>query len=567
MAEATDTEQIVTVCIGQCGNQIGFAFLDALASFYGLSKARSSSTSPSNAPPAISGAVSRFFRETPQLQMKTRPKLEQNGHPVEGTSTDGAKPPMKSPRQRSKGATEGMNSKSHPTKHGMGEPSIASGRASQKGSLVLSDGDTPKASASQSRKQQAPLRAIPFTARAIVIDTEAKVLKTISEKASRSKTWQYAEYNLQCSAKTGAANNWAFGYYGHGPGTYENVSTALRSEVNRCTNFQGFLVIQSLAGGTGSGLGSFVTERMREDFPDARIVNVVVWPFRTGEVIVQNYNIIFTISSLYKVSDALLVLRNDDLHQICSKRLGLDTVSLDDMNHVVAYMLLNMFHTTIRRTVSAVGRIDASSRKTPSQTEVAPHYKECTTVFQALVAHLCQHRAFKLVTLRYTPQVPSKAIPFSVFTWPSLLKHLSQMQLTDVPIDENLNWDPPTAVARSSPSGAQLCVAQILILRGLPQSESVDMVDFSTKFCSPQSVEHPLQIWSARDSISYEKSALLLSNSKAFLPDMTRICDRVHTMYYHQAYVHHYVRFGMSKQAIEAAIVFYEKVMTAYKLL
>ena len=55
----------------------------------------------------------------------------------------------------------------------------------------------------------------------------------------------------------------------------------------------------------------------------AFMVNQVVWPYRTGEVIVQNYNAVLTLSHLYQTADAIVVMENDELHKICSQLLGI----------------------------------------------------------------------------------------------------------------------------------------------------------------------------------------------------------------------------------------------------
>ena len=47
----------------------------------------------------------------------------------------------------------------------------------------------------------------------------------------------------------------------------------LRAEVDMCEGFAGFLVLMSVAGGTGSGLGTRITETLREHFPHAFIIN------------------------------------------------------------------------------------------------------------------------------------------------------------------------------------------------------------------------------------------------------------------------------------------------------
>ena len=95
----------------------------------------------------------------------------------------------------------------------------------------------------------------------------------------------------------------------------------------------------SVAGGTGSGVGAYLTRCIRNTFPNAFVLNQVVWPYCTGEVIVQNYNTLLTMSHLYQSSDALLVMNNDSLQEICSKRLHIKQVMFEDLNKVIANAL------------------------------------------------------------------------------------------------------------------------------------------------------------------------------------------------------------------------------------
>ena len=54
-----------------------------------------------------------------------------------------------------------------------------------------------------------------------------------------------------------------------------------------CDRLGGLMLLQSLAGGTGSGVGTYLTEKLRDDYPHANLLNHTVWPYESGEVIVQ----------------------------------------------------------------------------------------------------------------------------------------------------------------------------------------------------------------------------------------------------------------------------------------
>jgi len=42
-------------------------------------------------------------------------------------------------------------------------------------------------------------------------------------------------------------------------------------------------MIHSVGGGTGSGFGSKIMEKFREEFEGSDLINVVVWPHPKGE--------------------------------------------------------------------------------------------------------------------------------------------------------------------------------------------------------------------------------------------------------------------------------------------
>ena len=100
--------------------------------------------------------------------------------------------------------------------------------------------------------------------------------------------------------------------------------------------FQGFHVLKSLAGGTGSGLGAHLIERMRDDHPKSVILNTAIWPYSTGEVILQNYNVLLTLASSLEYASGILPLYNDDVLSTCRHLLKQNRPSYKLMNTVIA---------------------------------------------------------------------------------------------------------------------------------------------------------------------------------------------------------------------------------------
>lgn len=70
--------------------------------------------------------------------------------------------------------------------------------------------------------------------------------------------------------QSGAGNNWAKGHYTEGPELVDSILD-VRKEAGSCDCLQGFQLVQSLGGGTGSGMGTLLISEIRE-YPD-RIIN------------------------------------------------------------------------------------------------------------------------------------------------------------------------------------------------------------------------------------------------------------------------------------------------------
>jgi len=77
----------------------------------------------------------------------------------------------------------------------------------------------------------------------------------------------------------------------------------VRRQTEACDHLGGFLLMQSMAGGTGAGLGAYVASALRDDYPSAALLNHCIWPYESGEVIVQCYNTLLTLAALLDVSD------------------------------------------------------------------------------------------------------------------------------------------------------------------------------------------------------------------------------------------------------------------------
>ena len=65
-----------------------------------------------------------------------------------------------------------------------------------------------------------------------------------------------------------AGNNWAKGHYTEGAELIDTVLDLVRREAEACDCLQGFGILHSLGGGTGSGMGTLLIDKIKEEYCD-----------------------------------------------------------------------------------------------------------------------------------------------------------------------------------------------------------------------------------------------------------------------------------------------------------
>lgn len=254
----------------------------------------------------------------------------------------------------------------------------------------------------------------------------------------------------------GAGNNWAMGYQ-MSSGEFLDASVdCIRRELEFCDMPPSIKVVHSVGGGTGSGLGTRITEAIVQEFPDVPIMNIGITPYHFGEVIVQHYNTILSLSKIAEVSHGILLFENEVAHYICTNLMSIPHPSLNDINSAI-----------INSIISAIlPKTDIST-------------KTYVSVAEDLL-HLCSHPAYKFLSVKTVPQTSSESVTYTFDRWESLLKSLYRMQargafseLGDGQLGghrKHLNAGLKPHVSSSATAGRNEdvipCVASQLILRG-----------------------------------------------------------------------------------------------------
>jgi tubulin gamma len=111
----------------------------------------------------------------------------------------------------------------------------------------------------------------------------------------------------------GAGNSWASGYT-QGEKFQDDILDMIDREADGSESLEGFVILHSIAGGTGSGLGSFL-------------------------LVVQPYNSMLTMKRLINNSDSVVVLDNTALNKIASERLKIANPNFSQVNSLVSTVM------------------------------------------------------------------------------------------------------------------------------------------------------------------------------------------------------------------------------------
>ncbi|KAG5977393.1 hypothetical protein E4U55_006848 [Claviceps digitariae] len=140
--------------------------------------------------------------------------------------------------------------------------------------------------------------------------------------------------------QSSAGNNWAKGHYTEGAELVEEVIDVVRRESESCDVLQGFQVTHSLGGGTGSGMGTLLLSKIREEFPDRMLATFSVLPSQQfSDTVVEPYNTTLSVHQLVEHSDATFCIDNQALHDICQRTLKLPSPTNTDLNHLISTVM------------------------------------------------------------------------------------------------------------------------------------------------------------------------------------------------------------------------------------
>nr|CAD7257506.1 unnamed protein product [Timema shepardi] len=204
-----------------------------------------------------------------------------------------------------------------------------------------------------------------YIPRAVLLDLEPRVIHSIMNSPYAKL---YNPENIYLSKHGGGAgNNWASGH-SQGERLQEEIFDIIDREADGSDSLEGFVLCHSIAGGTGSGMGSYLLERLTDRFPKKLIQTYSVFPNQDeirkpvickvethvatmdcvcSDVVVQPYNSLLTLKRLTQSADCVVVLDNTALNRIATDRLHIQNPSFTQINKLVS-TIMSVSTTTLR---------------------------------------------------------------------------------------------------------------------------------------------------------------------------------------------------------------------------
>ena len=352
-------------------------------------------------------------------------------------------------------------------------------------------------------------------ARSVLVDTETKVVTSL---LSKSRKWKYGkEKDVAVMEQGGAANNWAYGYKKKGPGGVGDLAMeAIRKQAEASDYLGGFFIIGSAAGGTGSGVGSFLSECLWDEYATTPSVHSIVLPFETGEVAVQGLNSVLSLGHLLgNGGGGTFVFQNEVAANRCLRN-GNPHPTLPDLNRLIARDVAS----------TLVGGGEA--------------------FFSTVVSQLWSRSdSFPFAELYSVPQTSDAAVHFTHDSWEALDKELERA------------------------STKTKMVAASLFLHGTDTASALNLTCRAPKWAKfPSwaykpwsSYEYP-QSWRG-----YARDATLATNSGFVVRPLTEILSKATDMLAARAYVHQYAAHGIELCDFENSILRLDRVLSMYSSL
>jgi len=347
-----------------------------------------------------------------------------------------------------------------------------------------------------------------FVPRAVLVDLEPGTLDAIKG----SPYGNLFRPDNFISGQSGAGNNWAKGHYTEGAELVDNVLDVVRKEVEACDALQGFQVCHSLGGGTGSGMGTLLISKIREEYPDRMMCTFSVVPSpKVSDTVVEPYNATLSTHQLVETADEVFCIDNEALYDICFRTLKINSPSYGDLNNLVSQVMSG-----VTCSLRFPGQLNADLRK--------------------LAVNLIPFPRLHFFLVGFAPLSSRTTKEYQVSSVPELV---SQM------------FDKKNMMAACDPTRGKYLTASVMFRGKMSTKEVDDQMLLVQNKNSPYFVEWiPNNIKSSVTDIppvGLKMSATFIGNNTAIQTLFKRVSEQFTAMFRRKAFLHWYIGEGMEE--------------------
>jgi len=353
-----------------------------------------------------------------------------------------------------------------------------------------------------------------YVPRAILTDLEPGTMDAI-RSASFGQLFRPDNFVF---GQSGAGNNWAKGHYTEGAELVDSIMDVVRKETESCDMLQGFQITHSMGGGTGSGMGTLLVSKIREEYPDRIMSTYSVIPSpKVSDTVVEPYNATLSIHQLVENADQCFALDNEALYDICFRTLKLTNPSYSDLNNLIANAI-----TGTTCSLRFPGQLNCDLRK--------------------LAVNMVPFPRLHFFLVGFAPLTSTQAQDYRVLTVPELTQQA---------------FDAKNMMCAADPRhGRYLTCA--MMFRGKMSSKEVDdqMLQMVSKNSSYFVEWIPNNLKASICDIppvGLEMSSVFVGNSTAIQEAWKRVSDMFTVMFRRKAFLHWYTGEGMDEMEFTEA--------------
>eukprot|EP00004_Rigifila_ramosa_P014708 TRINITY_DN336_c0_g1_i1.p1 TRINITY_DN336_c0_g1~~TRINITY_DN336_c0_g1_i1.p1 ORF type:complete len:454 (+),score=113.51 TRINITY_DN336_c0_g1_i1:144-1505(+) len=365
-------------------------------------------------------------------------------------------------------------------------------------------------------------RADKYVPRAVFIDLEETVIDEIRTGAYK----QLFHPEQLITGKEDAANNYARGHYTIGKEIVDLTLDRIRREADNCSGLQGFLIFHSVGGGTGSGLGALLLERLSVEYGKKTKLDFCIYPSpKISTAVVEPYNAVMSTHALLEHTDVAFVLDNEAIYDICKNKLHIETPSYKNLNRLIAQAVSSV--TTSLRFNGALN-VDINEFRTNLVPYPRIHFMMCS----------------------YAPIIAAEK---------QYHERVSVAEIT------NAAFEPDSMMAKCDPRRGKY-IACCMMYRGdvvpndvtkavavVKTKRTIQFVDWCpTGFKCGINSQPPATVPDS-DLARVPRAVCMLSNTTAIVDVFSRMNHKFDVMFAKRAFVHWYVGEGMEEAEFDEA--------------